>query len=103
MEQSIDRGCSRKSLILPGGLKVARRAPPLYKNLKQKLRWIRKHPAKLTNWVQMCAFAVAEENASGGCVVTAPTNGAAGVVPAVLHYYRKFHKGVNKNKINEFY
>ncbi|OGT68673.1 MAG: L-serine ammonia-lyase [Gammaproteobacteria bacterium RIFCSPLOWO2_02_FULL_42_9] len=102
MEQSIDRGCSRKNLTLPGGLKVARRAPLLYKNLPQKLRRVRKHPSKLTNWVQMCAFAVAEENASGGCVVTAPTNGSAGVLPAVLHYYRKFHKGVNKNKINEF-
>ena len=88
MEQSIEHGCQQEG-ILPGGLKVKRRASALYKNLsKQKVDV--DDPLKRLDWLNVFAMAVNEENAAGGRVVTAPTNGAAGVIPAVLAYYQRF-------------
>lgn len=88
MEECVARGCRREGL-LPGGLKVPRRAPGLYRLLTTE----RQKPCDALatlDWVNLFALAVSEENASGARVVTAPTNGAAGVIPAVLHYYKKF-------------
>ncbi|HEU0030898.1 MAG TPA: L-serine ammonia-lyase [Kofleriaceae bacterium] len=88
MEACVKRGTEREG-ILPGGLKVKRRAAALHRKLKG-------HPAgdsdplKIMDWVNLFALAVNEENAAGGRVVTAPTNGAAGIIPAVLMYYRRF-------------
>ncbi len=90
MLASIDRGC-RTDGILPGGLKVARRAKRLYENLLA--RGPRTDPSNVFEWVSLYALAVNEENAAGGRVVTAPTNGAAGVLPAVLKYYEVFVPG----------
>ena len=87
MFASIDRGC-RVDGILPGGLKVPRRAKALYDKLVA--RGPRADPSAVFDWVSLWALAVNEENAAGGRVVTAPTNGAAGVIPAVLRYYETF-------------
>jgi L-serine dehydratase len=86
MMRSIDRGCAREG-ILPGGLKVRRRALDLYKKLSQSNS---KDPLHAMEWVSLFALAVNEENAGGGRVVTAPTNGAAGIIPAVLKYHETF-------------
>jgi len=87
MEQCIERGC-RTDGILPGGLNVRRRASHVHKTLQTKS--MTADPMTLLDWVSLFALAVNEENAAGGRVVTAPTNGAAGVIPAVLAYYRRF-------------
>ncbi len=84
MQDCIDSGCAHSG-ILPGGLKVKRRAAILYQKLKDKP--LHNDPM---NWVNLYALAVNEENAAGGRVVTAPTNGAAGIIPAVLKYYTEF-------------
>jgi L-serine dehydratase len=86
MEACIDRGL-RTEGILPGGLKVRRRAPRLFQKLSQQTT---ADPLAPMDWVNTFAMAVNEENAAGGRVVTAPTNGAAGIVPAVGRYYRQF-------------
>ncbi|MCW5851143.1 MAG: L-serine ammonia-lyase [Anaerolineae bacterium] len=86
MEGCIERGM-RTEGILPGGLNVRRRAPHVYKNLQSSQA--ANDPMVLMDWVSLFALAVNEENAAGGRVVTAPTNGAAGVIPAVLAYYRR--------------
>jgi L-serine dehydratase len=88
MEACVQRGCEREG-ILPGGLKVKRRAAALYRRLKSDPRGER-DPLVIMDWVNLFALAVNEENAAGGRVVTAPTNGAAGIIPAVLMYYRRF-------------
>ncbi|AMO56981.1 serine dehydratase [Endozoicomonas montiporae] len=88
MEQCIDRGCSQDG-VLPGGLNVARRAHDLYQKLLNREDH-QKDQLELMDWVSLFALAVNEENAVGGRVVTAPTNGAAGVIPAVLAYYVRF-------------
>jgi L-serine dehydratase len=88
MDQCIKRGCEREG-ILPGGLKVKRRAAMLFRKLKSDPRGDG-DPLVIMDWVNLFALAVNEENAAGGRVVTAPTNGAAGVIPAVLTYYRRF-------------
>jgi L-serine dehydratase len=88
MQACVKRGCEREG-ILPGGLKVKRRAASLHRRLKGELRG-GADPLMAMDWVNLYALAVNEENAGGGRVVTAPTNGAAGIVPAVLHYYRRF-------------
>ncbi len=88
MDQCIKRGTEREG-ILPGGLKVKRRAAGLYRKLKSDPRGD-KDPLVIMDWVNLFALAVNEENAAGGRVVTAPTNGAAGIIPAVLTYYRRF-------------
>lgn len=87
MFDCIDRGC-RNDGILPGGLKVQRRAKCLLEKLQA--RGPRNDPSTVFEWVSLWALAVNEENAAGGRVVTAPTNGAAGVLPAVLKYYEVF-------------
>ncbi|MEI8124343.1 MAG: L-serine ammonia-lyase [Parachlamydiaceae bacterium] len=84
MKECVERGCHHEG-ILPGGLNVKRRAPGLLRSLIDPNR--KKNPAEVMEWVSLWALAVNEENASGGRVVTAPTNGAAGVIPAVMHYY----------------
>ncbi len=88
MDQCIKRGCEREG-ILPGGLKVKRRAAMLFRKLKSDPRG-ESDPLVIMDWVNLFALAVNEENAAGGRVVTAPTNGAAGIIPAVLTYYRRF-------------
>jgi L-serine dehydratase len=87
MEGSIKRGCEREG-ILPGGLKVRRRASALHRKLRTDSRG--SDPLVIMDWVNLFALAVNEENAAGGRVVTAPTNGAAGIIPAVIMYYRRF-------------
>ena len=89
MQSCAERGCHQEG-ILPGGLNVRRRAAGLYKHLKANENEIQRHPAEVMEWVSLWALAVNEENAAGSRVVTAPTNGAAGVIPAVIHYYLKF-------------
>jgi len=90
MKQSIERGMKTEG-ILPGGLKVARRAPALHRSLMVEKNT---DPLAAMDWVNLFALAVNEENAAGSRVVTAPTNGAAGIIPAVLCYYDKFIKKV---------
>jgi L-serine dehydratase len=88
MEACVRRGCEREG-ILPGGLKVKRRAAGLHRRLKSDPAGA-SDPLVIMDWVNLFALAVNEENAAGGRVVTAPTNGAAGIIPAVLMYYRRF-------------
>ncbi len=89
MQESVENGCKNAG-YLPGKLNVKRRAPDLYKFLSDPNR--EQELEDVFDWVSLFALAVNEENAAGGRVVTAPTNGGAGVVPAVLHYYEKFTK-----------
>ncbi|HWO20947.1 MAG TPA: L-serine ammonia-lyase [Kofleriaceae bacterium] len=88
MDSCVRRGCEREG-ILPGGLKVKRRAAGLHRRLKSDPAGA-SDPLVIMDWVNLFALAVNEENAAGGRVVTAPTNGAAGIIPAVLMYYRRF-------------
>jgi len=88
MDACVRRGCEREG-ILPGGLKVKRRAAALHRRLKSDPAGA-SDPLVIMDWVNLFALAVNEENAAGGRVVTAPTNGAAGIIPAVLMYYRRF-------------
>lgn len=88
MSASIDRGCATEG-VLPGGLGVQRRAPGIYKALSAKSP-AERSSSDMFDWVSLWAIAVNEENAAHGRVVTAPTNGAAGIIPAVLRYYRTF-------------
>jgi L-serine dehydratase len=89
MSRCIDRGIGRDG-ILPGGLNVKRRAPGLHKLLLERAERTLSDPLTVLDWVNLWALAVNEENAAGGRVVTAPTNGAAGIVPAILRYYQRF-------------
>ena len=100
MQSCIRRGYN-SSGILPGGLKVARRAPRLYQDL---LATDPDHqdPLRILDWVNLFALAVNEENAAGGRVVTAPTNGAAGIIPSVLSYYSEFIPAADENGVIEF-
>ena len=94
MRGSITRGCESKQEFLPGPLKVRRRAPKLYQQLHTQKK---SDPLTELDWAMLYAIAVNEENASQGRVVTAPTNGAAGILPAVLAYYLDFRsKGADK-------
>jgi L-serine dehydratase len=86
MKDCVQRGFQNEG-ILPGGLKVRRRAPKMYRALCAKST---ADPLKVVDWINVFAIAVNEENAAGGRVVTAPTNGAAGIIPAVGHYYQQF-------------
>lgn len=99
MQGCIDRGMATEG-ILPGGLNVRRRAPHLVERLRQKGS---ADPLAPLDWVTVYAMAVNEENAAGGRVVTAPTNGAAGVVPAVLRYYRDFIADANEAGILRYF
>jgi L-serine dehydratase len=98
MSDCIDRGC-RTEGILPGGLNVKRRAPALFRTLSTVSSG---DPLAQLDWVSLFALAVNEENAAGGRVVTAPTNGAAGVIPAVLAYYVRFVPGASDKGIRTF-
>ena len=89
MQDCVKRGCATDG-ILPGGFKVKRRAAPLYRDLIANPEAALRDPLQVMDWVNLYALAVNEENAAGGRVVTAPTNGAAGIIPAVLHYYTRF-------------
>jgi L-serine dehydratase len=88
MEACVERGC-RQGGVLPGGLKVKRRAPEIYRELSTLTPARDEDPLTVLDWVNLYALAVNEENAAGGRVVTAPTNGAAGILPAVLLYYER--------------
>jgi len=101
MRQCVARGC-RETGVLPGGLKVPRRAPQLFEELSSRPEEGFKDPLTVLDWVNLYALAVNEENAAGGRVVTAPTNGAAGIVPAVLHYYRRFIPGADDEGVIRF-
>lgn len=92
MSRSIDRGC-RITGILPGGLKVKRRAPSLAAELSARQQMALAEPLAVLDWINLWAMAVNEENASGGRVVTAPTNGAAGIIPAVMRYHERCYRG----------
>lgn len=101
MQSCVKRGCS-ESGILPGGMKVKRRAAELYQKLSQHPEAALRDPLTVMDWVNLYALAVNEENAAGGRVVTAPTNGAAGIIPAVLHYYHRFVAGSSDEGIVDF-
>jgi len=92
MQDCVSRGM-RSHGVLPGGLKVQRRAPQTFLELTQRPEANLRDPLTILDWVHLYALAVNEENAAGGRVVTAPTNGAAGIIPAVLHYYARFSPG----------
>ena len=96
MQECVRLGCVNEG-VLPGGLKVGRRAPSLYRKLQQE-----EDPTNLMVWVNLFALAVNEENAAGGRVVTAPTNGAAGIIPAVLHYLMRFTRHYSQDQVVRF-
>ncbi|RKK01048.1 L-serine ammonia-lyase, partial [Teichococcus wenyumeiae] len=87
---------------LPGGLRVRRRAPALRRKLEAQALRNEADPLLAMDWVNLWALAVNEENAAGGRVVTAPTNGAAGIIPAVLHYYERFVRGADAQGVRVF-
>ncbi|MEK8024768.1 L-serine ammonia-lyase [Pseudaquabacterium rugosum] len=101
MQDCVSRGC-RTEGILPGGFKVKRRAAEWHRALCAHPEAALRDPLQVMDWVNLYALAVNEENAAGGRVVTAPTNGAAGIVPAVLHYYARFIPGANDAGIVDF-
>ena len=101
MQACVQRGI-RETGTLPGGLHVVRRAPSLHAELSSKPEAAMRDPLTVLDWVNLYALAVNEENAAGGRVVTAPTNGAAGIIPAVLHYYDRFCPGANEQGVFDF-
>ncbi|MDR7148422.1 L-serine dehydratase [Hydrogenophaga palleronii] len=101
MQACVVRGCSTDG-VLPGGFKVKRRAHQLHQDLLAHPEKALTDPLAVLDWVNLYALAVNEENAAGGRVVTAPTNGAAGIVPAVLHYYRRFVPGATDDGVVDF-
>jgi L-serine dehydratase len=101
MQGCVQRGI-RESGTLPGGLHVVRRAPSLHAELSAKPEAAMRDPLTVLDWVNLYALAVNEENAAGGRVVTAPTNGAAGIIPSVLHYYDRFCPGANEQGVFDF-
>jgi L-serine dehydratase len=101
MQACVRRG-SETDGILPGGLKVKRRAPDLHRRLLQNPEAGLRDPLTALDWVNLYALAVNEENAAGGRVVTAPTNGAAGIIPAVLHYYARFVPSASDDGVVRF-
>jgi L-serine dehydratase len=101
MQACVANGCQQGG-ILPGGMKVRRRAANLYRQLMDQAPDARDDPLHVMDWVNLYALAVNEENAAGGRVVTAPTNGAAGIIPAVLHYYREHRKHADDDGVVRF-
>lgn len=101
MQECVLAGCHGRG-ILPGGMKVRRRAADLYHQLVSRPEANLQDPLSVMDWVNLYAIAVNEENAWGGRVVTAPTNGAAGIIPAVLHYYARFVPGASDDGIVRF-
>ncbi|MEF1226969.1 L-serine ammonia-lyase [Vibrio fortis] len=100
MSLCMERGFETEG-ILDGGLEVTRRAPALLKKLEANAA-IENDPMEIMDWINLFAFAVSEENAAGGQVVTSPTNGAAGVIPAVLMYYHRFIKELDTKQLKDF-
>ena len=100
MTRCIERGFETEG-ILDGGLNVTRRAPNLLKKLEANAA-VESDPMEIMDWINLFAFAVSEENAAGGQVVTSPTNGAAGVIPAVLMYYHRFIKELDTKQLKDF-
>ena len=101
MQMCVRRGCEKEG-IMPGGLHVKRRAAEMYRKLSSTPEASIRDPLTTMDWVNLYALAVNEENATGGRVVTAPTNGAAGIVPAVLHYYTRFVPGASEEGVIRF-
>jgi L-serine dehydratase len=101
MQASVARGCATDG-VLPGGLHVKRRAADLQRRLLARPEAGLRDPLTALDWVNLYALAVNEENAAGGRIVTAPTNGAAGVIPAVLHYYDRFVPGADAESVTRF-
>ncbi|ABM94391.1 L-serine ammonia-lyase [Methylibium petroleiphilum] len=101
MQACVERGL-RTEGVLPGGYQVKRRAARLYRDLTADPTAALSDPLQVLDWVNLYALAVNEENAAGGRVVTAPTNGAAGIVPAVLHYYARFVRDASDAGIVDF-
>ncbi|MEW2259648.1 L-serine ammonia-lyase [Streptomyces sp. NPDC047869] len=101
MQECVRNGCAHDG-VLPGGLKVRRRAADLHRKLLAADTEAETDSLRAMEWVTLYALAVNEENAAGGRVVTAPTNGAAGIVPAVLHYYERFVRGAGPDGIVRF-
>lgn len=99
MQDCVRSGCAVEG-VLPGGLRVRRRAPDLYRCLAEDPYTT--DPLRVMDWVNLFALSVNEENAAGGRIVTAPTNGAAGIIPAVLHYYRRFVPGASDDGVVRF-
>ncbi|MFD6607562.1 L-serine ammonia-lyase [Micromonospora chalcea] len=99
MRECVENGCTRDG-VLPGGLKVRRRAAEMRRSLEAETG--SQDPLRAMDWVTLFALAVNEENAAGGRVVTAPTNGAAGIIPAVLHYYTRFVPGASEDGVVRF-
>jgi L-serine dehydratase len=101
MDACISRGCSTEG-VMPGGLKVKRRAAQLHRQLKRQGDSLGDESLNTMDWVTLYALAVNEENAGGGRIVTAPTNGAAGILPAVLKYYLSHCQGAKDEDICRF-
>ena len=101
MQSCVERGL-RMEGELPGGLHVKRRAKELHEKLISRPEHLMRDPLAVMDWVNLYALAVNEENAAGGRVVTAPTNGAAGIIPAVLHYYERFVPGSTDDGVQRF-
>jgi L-serine dehydratase len=101
MQDCVARGCATEG-VLPGGFKVRRRAAALKTALTANPEAALRDPLQVLDWVNLYALAVNEENAAGGRVVTAPTNGAAGIIPAVLHYYTRFVPGASDAGVIDF-
>ena len=102
MQDCVQRGI-RNEGVLPGGLGIERRAPEMFRVLQSDAGEELSDPMAVLDWVNLYALAVNEENAAGGRVVTAPTNGAAGIIPAVLHYFVRFCEESDQEKIERFY
>jgi L-serine dehydratase len=102
MQQCVERGLQNEG-ELPGGLKVKRRAKELFQQLQHADANLAEDPTLVLEWISLFALAVKEENAVGGRVVTAPTNGAAGIIPAVLHYADKFHPYFDEEDVVIFF
>jgi len=101
MQACVERGCHTDG-TLPGALQLERRAGKLFRELSAGSRSDRRDPLVILDWVSLWAMAVNEENAAGGRVVTAPTNGAAGLIPAVLHYLVRTHSGIDDDRVVRF-
>jgi L-serine dehydratase len=101
MKSCIDRGLKNEG-IMPGGLKVRRRARSIHDKLQEEWRSNKANPLLANDWLSVYAMAVNEENAAGGRVVTSPTNGAAGVVPATIRYYLHFHEDADQDGIRDY-
>ncbi|RKR06584.1 L-serine ammonia-lyase [Kushneria sinocarnis] len=101
MQACVEQGLHREG-VLPGGLNVRRRAPLLYQRLQRNERNLIATTFSAMDWVNLYALAVNEENAAGGRMVTAPTNGAAGIVPAVLHYWMQFEESACERGVVDF-